>query len=77
MNAHGIEIGALVKGDVIVVADLPNGGTRDREVVRVIDRDGARGGIVDTKPVGGRYSRSNGFVLGDEIVSVKRMAGIR
>jgi hypothetical protein len=63
-----MDLSKLNKGDRIVVADLPGGLTRERIVVRVIDLDGARGGLVDTRPVVGRYSRSSGFVLGDEIV---------
>lgn len=73
MNAHGIEIAALQKGDVIVV-EYGSGYQEEREVMRVVDTDGARGGLVDTKPVTGRYSRSNGFRFGDEIVEV---TGIR
>ncbi len=45
---------------------------RIRLVVRVIDEDGARGGIVDTRPFHGEYRPDNGFVLGDEIESVIR-----
>ena len=69
MNSHGIEIKDLVKGDRIVVRDPIE---RERIVVRVVDNDGARGGLVDTRPVIGRYSRTSGFVLGDEIVAVQR-----
>jgi len=57
------DLSTLHKGDVIT---LKSGAKR--EVVRLIDATGARGGIVDTKPVGGRYSRTSGFVLGDEVV---------
>lgn len=67
-----VEIKALHKGDRIVVRLYPGGPSTERIVVRVIDEDGARGGIVDTRPVVGRYSRSSGFVLGDEIVEVVR-----
>lgn len=66
-----MDLSTLRKGDRIIVADLPGGLTRERIVVRVIDTTGARGGIVDTRPVVGRYSRSSGFVLGDEIVGRK------
>jgi hypothetical protein len=76
MNAHGIEIAALVKGDVVVVED-GLGYQEERLVVRVVDTDGARGGLVDTQRVGGRYSRSNGFRFGDQIVEVQRMAAPR
>jgi len=46
--------------------------TRERIVVRVVDLDGARGGLVDTRPVDGRYSPTSGFEFGDEIVEVIR-----
>ncbi len=64
-----IDIAKLQKGDRIVVRDPIE---RERIVVRVIDTDGARGGLVDTRPPVGRYSRTSGFVLGDEIVKVVR-----
>jgi hypothetical protein len=63
-----MDLSKLHKGDRIVVREA--GITRERIVVRVVDLDGARGGLVDTRPVYGRYSRSSGFVLGDEIVEV-------
>lgn len=63
-----MDLSKLHKGDRIVVREA--GITRERIVVRVVDLDGARGGLVDTRPVVGRYSRSSGFVLGDEIVEV-------
>lgn len=71
-NSHGIAIEALVAGDVVKVATLDI--VHERIVVRVVDVDGARGGIVDTKSADGRYSRVSGFVLGDEIIGVERMA---
>jgi hypothetical protein len=73
MNAHGIDIAKLRKGDVISVREH---GTDifSREVVAVIDTDGARGGIVDTKPINGGYSRTAGYVLGDTIVAVEAAA---
>ena len=39
-------------------------------VVRVVDLDGAKGGIVDCRFLGRRYSRTSGFVLASEIVEV-------
>jgi hypothetical protein len=63
-----MDLSKLRKGDRIVVR--MNGHNVPRIVVRVVDLDGARGGIVDTKPVRGRYSPSSGFVLGDMIVEV-------
>lgn len=61
-----MKLADLRRGETIVV----NAGGRlvKRIVVRVVDANGAMGGIVDTRPVGGRYSRSSGFVLGTEIV---------
>jgi len=64
-----VDLNTLRKGDVIVVADPIE---RERIVVRVVDTTGARGGLVDTRPPVGRYSRTSGFVLGDEIVKVVR-----
>ena len=64
-----MDLSTLKAGDTIVVRDPIE---RERIVVRVIDLDGARGGLVDTRPVVGRYSRTSGFVLGDEIVKVVR-----
>lgn len=69
MNAHGIEITDLVEGDVVIVED-GLGYQDERIVVRVVDADGALGGLVDTKALDGRYSRSNGFRAGNEIVGV-------
>jgi hypothetical protein len=43
-----------------------------RIVVRVIDGDGAVGGLVDTRPFVGEYSPDNGFRTGHEIESVIR-----
>lgn len=57
----------LQPGDAIRLAD----GTV-RIVVRVIDEDGAVGGLVDTKPLNGEYRPDNGFRTGHEIVSVIR-----
>jgi hypothetical protein len=39
--------------------------------VRLIDATGELGGLVDTKPVDGRYSRSAGFVAGRDIETVE------
>jgi len=69
-----MDLSTIRAGDVIVVADPIR---RERIVVRVIDLDGARGGLVDTRPMVGRYSRSSGFVLGDEIVEVRPKGGQR
>lgn len=71
MNAHGVEIAALKRGDIVHTAS----GER-REVTRVVDTDGAMGGIVDTKRVGGTWNRSNGFRHGDDIVAVERLAPV-
>lgn len=70
-NIHGITIAALQPGDVIEVV-----GGREvvrRIVVRVVETTGARGGIVDTRPMTGGYSRTAGFVLGDHVVGVVSM----
>lgn len=68
-NKHGVMIDVLIPGDVILVE-----GRGQREVVAVIDADGARQGIVDTKDMDGVWSRTAGYVLGDEIVEVVSMA---
>lgn len=74
MNAHGIEIAALIAGDVVVVED-GLGYQEERVVTRVVDATGARGGIIDTKPVGSRRkNRTSGFRFGEQIVRVERMA---
>jgi hypothetical protein len=65
-----IDIAKLQKGDIVQI-EMLGGFVARREVVRVVDTTGARGGIVDTKPVGGRYSRTSGYVLGDTIVAVE------
>jgi hypothetical protein len=62
-----VEFFNLQPGDTLRLTD-----GRLRIVVRVIDGDGARGGIVDTRPFHGEYNPDNGFVLGDEIESVIR-----
>ena len=64
-----VDLSTLEPGDVIVVRDPIE---RERIVVRVLDLEGVRGGLVDTRPFYGRYSRTSGFVLGDEIVSVRK-----
>jgi hypothetical protein len=67
-------IDVLIPGDVILVDDRGAGEPRQRIVVSVIDTDGARGGIVDTKDMDGVWSRTAGYVLGDEIIAVVSMA---
>lgn len=64
-----VDLTSLEAGDVIVVRDPIE---RERIVVRVVDLEGVRGGLVDTRPLYGRYSRTSGFVLGDEIVQIRK-----
>ena len=66
-----VDLSKLHKGDVIRVAT--GGRYADlRVVVRVVDLDGALGGLVDTRPMPGRggYSRSAGFRAGNDVLAV-------
>lgn len=56
-------LSTLLPGDAIATSDRGV-----RIVVKVVDLDGARGGLVDTRPTVGRYSRTSGFELGDEVL---------
>lgn len=83
VNRHNIEIAALQEGDVVKVDrsfGLPAAeGMRleERVVVRVIQPDGAMGGIVDLRRVGRRPSPGAGFEFGHAIVEVVSMAAPR
>lgn len=60
------DLSHLKPGDVLTLV-----GGRKRIVVRVIDATGELGGLVDTKALDGRYSRSAGFEAGRDIEAVE------